>query len=157
LTEIEIQALLNKAERAIGSAETELRAGNLDFAASRAYYACFYVAQALLLTEDYRFSSHGKVIGQYGRIFARTEALDRSFHQLLLRGYRLRQVGDYAALAEVESDLVSELIQGGREFLQAAHHYLEKIARDKKSPGDAESTIDEEPTAEAEGGESGDV
>lgn len=127
MNEVEIQALLNKAERAIGSAKTELQAGNLDFAASRAYYASFYVAEALLLTENYRFSSHGKVIGQYGRRFARTEALDRSFHQVLLRGYRLRQVGDYAALAEIESELVEELIEGGQRFLAAASRYLEDL------------------------------
>lgn len=157
MNQIEIQALLNKAERAIGSAETELEAGNLDFAASRGYYACFYVAQALLLTQNYRFSSHGKVLGQYGLMFARTEVLDRSFHQLLLRGYKLRQVGDYAALAEVESDLVAELIQGGREFLQAAYRYLEEIPPSEGSPGDEETTRDEEPPVDEDGGESGEA
>jgi len=123
----EIQALLEKANRALESAEAEVRAGNLDFAASRAYYASFYVAQALLIEKGYRFSNHGKVIGQYGLIFAKSEALDPRFHKLLLKAFRLRQVGDYAALAQLESEPVLELIQGGRDFLEAASRYLERL------------------------------
>ena len=46
-----------------------LRAGNSDFAASRAYYGCFYVAEALLLSEGLRFSRYGQVVAQYGRRF----------------------------------------------------------------------------------------
>lgn len=41
--------LLEKAQRAIQAAQTLLDAGNLpDFATGRAYYAMFYVAEALL-------------------------------------------------------------------------------------------------------------
>jgi uncharacterized protein (UPF0332 family) len=41
-------ALFEKAERSIRNAEKTMVDGDLDFAASRAYYAMFYVADALL-------------------------------------------------------------------------------------------------------------
>ena len=65
----EVEALLRKAERSFDAAEPLLRAGNSDFAASRAYYGCFYVAEALLLSEGLRFSRYGQVVAQYGRRF----------------------------------------------------------------------------------------
>jgi uncharacterized protein (UPF0332 family) len=46
------QFLLEKAESAIGAAETLLREGYLDFAAGRAYYAMFYAAEALLAERE---------------------------------------------------------------------------------------------------------
>jgi uncharacterized protein (UPF0332 family) len=48
----ETNALLEKSERAIKSAEHTLADGDLDFAASRAYYALFYIAEALLGEKD---------------------------------------------------------------------------------------------------------
>ena len=68
----EVQGFLEKADRALRSAADELEKENLDFAASRAYYASFYIAQALLLTKGFSFSSHGKAIAQYGLLFAQS-------------------------------------------------------------------------------------
>lgn len=62
----EIKALLGKAERSFDAAELLLRAENADFAASRAYYGCFYIAEALLPSEGRRFSRHGQVVTQFG-------------------------------------------------------------------------------------------
>src|SRR5215471_5933071 len=44
----ETEKLLAKASRAIAAAKLLLQAGDVDFAAGRAYYAMFYVAEALL-------------------------------------------------------------------------------------------------------------
>ena len=64
----EVRALLEKAGTSLKAAEILQREGISTIAASRAYYACFYVAQALLLTEGHRFSSHGQVLAKYGRL-----------------------------------------------------------------------------------------
>lgn len=51
--------LITKAMRAIEAAETLLDNGLAEFATGRAYYAMFYVAEALLNEKDLRFSKHG--------------------------------------------------------------------------------------------------
>jgi len=51
----EVAELLDKARRSIRTAGKILKDGEVDFAGSRAYYAMFYVAEALLLNKDLRF------------------------------------------------------------------------------------------------------
>ncbi len=99
-----------------------LDGGDADFAASRAYYGCFYAAEALLLDEGLSFSSHGSVIGEYGRLFARTERLDR----LLNRAFAARQIVDYDTDFDLDRSQVRELIEEGRTFLNAARDYLDR-------------------------------
>jgi uncharacterized protein (UPF0332 family) len=117
--------LLDKAERSLLAAEQLFAAGHFDFAASRAYYACFYVAEGLLLSQGLEFSRHGQVIAQYGYHFARTAVLDPAFHNLLIQGFSLRQVADYDDSTDLpESEVVLELIREGRRFLEAARRFL---------------------------------
>lgn len=120
----EIEALLEKAERSFSSAERLLENGDADFAASRAYYGYFYIAEALLLSKSLSFSRHGQVIAQYGAHFARTEALAPRFHQLMRRAFSLRQTADYSTEPPPEPEKVTELISGGEDFLRAAREYL---------------------------------
>jgi hypothetical protein len=84
----EVTGLLAKAERSITAASTLLRAGDADFAASRAHYAMFYTAEALLLSRDLTFSKHTGVHAAFGRHFevrrARSEVpplAPRGFHR----------------------------------------------------------------------------
>ncbi len=122
----EIAALLVKAERSFAAAGRLLEAGDTDFATSRAYYGCFYIAQALLLSKELSFSRHGQVISQYGLHFAEGEVLDRRFHKLLDDAFSLRQLADYSTHPSLESGSVRGLIEEGKAFLRAAREYLTK-------------------------------
>lgn len=126
-----VEALLDKAERSFSAASLLLDAGNEDFAASRAYYGCFYVPEALLLSEGLRFSRHGQVIAQYGKHFAKEERIDRRFHRLLDSAFGLRQIADYAVEPELDPTEVRRLISEGWVFLETAREYL---ADDHDSP-----------------------
>jgi uncharacterized protein (UPF0332 family) len=117
---------LEKAARSLNAAERLFEAGDLDFAASRMYYAWFYVAEDLLLTEGLSFSRHGQVIAQYGNLFARTGRLDPEFHRLLLRAFNLRQMADYWSQVDLVAEEILNLIHEGRRFLEAAREYLAK-------------------------------
>ena len=50
-----------------------------DFATSRAYYAMFYVAEALLLGEGLTFSKHSAVIAAFGKSFVKRVAFRNAF------------------------------------------------------------------------------
>lgn len=54
----EITAFLDRARENIRVAEILINENSSDIAASRAYYAMFYTAEALLLSRDLTFSSH---------------------------------------------------------------------------------------------------
>ena len=128
----EIEALFEKAERPFAAADLLLDAGDADFAASRAHYGYFYVAQGLLVSKELRFSRHGQVVAHYGRHSAATDRLDRRYHRLLGRAFELRQLADYSVEADLDPAVVSDLIEEGEAFLAAAREYLARRREDRK-------------------------
>ena len=68
----ELEALLNKADRSLAASQRLFEGADYDFAASRAYYAMFYLAEALLLTLRLTFSKHSAVIAAFGQHFVKT-------------------------------------------------------------------------------------
>jgi len=119
---------LEKAARAIAGAERELVSQDAEFAIARAYYAMFYVAEALLNEKGLRFKKHGGVQGAFGEHFAKTGLLDPKYHQWLLAGFEKRITADYGIEEIIESDDAREMIRQAKEFLQAAQQYLHKIS-----------------------------
>lgn len=119
--------LLAKARRSFDAAGSLFEDGHADFAVSRAYYGCFYTAEALLLSKGLSYSRHSQVVAQYGRYFAKTEELDVHYHRLLIEAFELRQVADYSAAPETVSEEDAEhTIVEGKAFLAAASEYLER-------------------------------
>ena len=123
---------LEKADRALLAAERLLEHEDWDFAASRIYYAYFYTAQALLLTQGLRFTRHGQVIAQFGRYFAKTKLIDPRFHNLLDMAFELRQVADYQIEIPMDPDVVMDLLREGRRFIEAAATYLKQLPEPKE-------------------------
>ena len=122
-----LENLLVKARRSFEAAETLLEEGHVDFATSRAYYGCFYTAEALLFSKGLNYSRHSQVVAQYGRHFAKTEELDPRYHRLLIEAFGLRQAADYSATPETVSEEDAEhTIKEGKQFLAAAREYLER-------------------------------
>lgn len=118
--------LLDKAIDTIEGAELLLEHGKVDMAAGRAYYALFYIAEALLNEKDLQFSQHGDVIGAYGKEFAKTKLLDPKFHRWLIKGFDTRLIGDYHVDTHIEESVIADMINHAREFLEAAQKYLEE-------------------------------
>jgi uncharacterized protein (UPF0332 family) len=118
--------LLNKAQDAVEVAEGILDMNKPDMAAGRAYYAMFYVAEALLYEKGLEFNTHGQVIGAYGKVFSKTKELDPKFHKSLRAGFDARISGDYDVDSNISNQLVADMINQAREFLEAAQEYLEK-------------------------------
>ena len=117
--------LLDKAARAADVAKTLLKQGDVDFAASRAYYSMFYVAEALLNEKGLRFRKHGGVHGAFGDHFIKTGLLDPKFHRWLLDAFDKRIQGDYGVEAAITEEDVEQLISQAGEFLREAQRRLE--------------------------------
>lgn len=79
--------LFRKALDAIEVAEGILDMDKPEIAAGRAYYAMFYIAEALLYEKGLEFHTHGQVIAAYGKEFAKTKELDPKFHRWLRAGF----------------------------------------------------------------------
>ena len=122
----EINALLEKAKESIKGAVVLLNEDLYGFSASRAYYAMFYIAEALLLACDLTFSKHSAVIAAFGEHFSKTGILDKKFHRYLLDASEVRETGDYEVTEEVPEEAANALIKQAEEFLEASRKYLEQ-------------------------------
>ena len=123
----EIEFLMNKARENLEVAKMLHSQSHSDIAASRAYYAMFYIAQALLLTKGLSFSSHSAVIAAYGKEFAKTKELPPQFHQYLILSQSERNLGDYGVGVTVPAADVIKVLGWADEFLEAAERYLQTI------------------------------
>jgi uncharacterized protein (UPF0332 family) len=119
------QAILDKAKESLEAAKLLLEQGYYDFSASRAYYAMFYAAEALLLARGLSFSSHTAVIANYGKEFSKTGEMDRKYHKYLIAVQDLRSQGDYSYGPGVTERHVREALSWAAEFLKVTTDYLE--------------------------------
>jgi len=76
--------LLDKALDAIEAAELLVDMGKPDIGAGRAYYAMFYVAEALLNEKEMQFGKHSAVHAAHGEHFAKTKIFNPKFHRRLI-------------------------------------------------------------------------
>ncbi|MBI5953410.1 MAG: HEPN domain-containing protein [Chloroflexi bacterium] len=120
----ETAALMEKAERAIQSAENVMQDGDLDFAVSRVYYAMFYIASALLGEKELYFSKHGGIHGAFAQHFVKTGEFDPKYQRWLVTTFSQRITGDYGATSDFILEDVREIVAQARDFLIAAKNYL---------------------------------
>ena len=119
--------LLEKAIDSIEAAEVLLEIDKSEISAGRAYYAMFYIAEALLYEKGLKFSKHSGVHAAFGKHFAKTKELDPKFHHWLLDAFDKRLAGDYSVDINIERDVAAAIINQAREFLGAAQTYLERL------------------------------
>lgn len=115
----EITANLQRAETSIRAAKDMLEKEYYDIAASRAYYAAFYAASALLLNENIDTSKHSGVIASIHRLFVKAGKLDKEQGKNLNWLFELRGVGDYGVSEHVSSGEAYKAIQVSEEFLES--------------------------------------
>lgn len=118
------QQLMLNAEETLNAAEMLFKEEYLRDAINRAYYAVFYIAEALLNEKDLRYSKHGTVHGAFAQHYIKTKLFDEKYHKLLTGAFRRRMLGDYDEVVQFRSEEVKETITGAWDFLQAAKSYL---------------------------------
>jgi uncharacterized protein (UPF0332 family) len=126
MTAPEVQALLERAQESIDAANDLVARGFFHFGASRAYYAMFYCAQALLLSRGKSFSRHSAVIAAFGREFAKPHLLDPKFHVYIRKALDVRQIADYDATRTTSTQTAEQTIARAKEFLEGAKAYLSR-------------------------------
>jgi len=114
----EITANLQRAEASIRAAKELASKSYYDFVASRAYYAAFYAATALLLSKELEFSRHSGVIASIHQRFVKTGKLDKRHGKDLNWLFELRGVGDYGATIHVSQQDAVRAIEIAEDFLE---------------------------------------
>ncbi len=120
----EQQFLMQKAQRSLDAATQLLQQEFYDFAVSRAYYAMFYVAEALLDKEGLSFSSHAAVISAFGRCLAKPGKVPTEFHRQLIDAQAQRTRADYDLQPDLSQQDATSLINQAQQLIDFGYREL---------------------------------
>ena len=122
-----INGYIQKAERKIDVAERLFKSGDFEDAVSRAYYATFHAAQALLLTEGEHAETHKGVVTLFGLLFVQTGKFSKNFGKYLANLKDDRESGDYEVFSYIDEETAGTALKEAKEFLRETRVYLEKL------------------------------
>lgn len=117
-------ALLERAETYLNSAQLLLDAEDLASSISRGYYAMFFAAEAALLREGVRTSTHRGLINAFGEHFVETGVFPDRVGRDLATAFQKRQVGDYEARPGLTRDDAEKVLKDARSFVDAVAEHL---------------------------------
>ena len=106
----ELSALIDKSKRSINAAKMLVESDDYDFAISRAYYALFYISEALLLMKSQSYSKHSAVISAIYKEFVHNGELSKDFHKTLKNAFDLRQQSDYLSQNMITKEIALKVI-----------------------------------------------
>jgi uncharacterized protein len=119
-----IRYRLQRAKGSLGDAILLCDNKRWNAAVNRLYYACFYMATALLLENGVQVKSHDGVRIQFGLMFVKTGVIDKKFGKLYSRLFNSRQKGDYGDMYNFEAEMVLSLMSSVDEFVNEVGKHL---------------------------------
>ena len=120
----EQETLYLRAKESLAAAKLLHQSGYYGFAASRAYYAMFYMAEALLLGKNLAFSKHSAVIAAFGKHFVKKGIVSPEYHRYLISSLELRHAGDYGSNADVSPEESAGQIERAEQFVELAYQLI---------------------------------
>ncbi len=99
-----------------------------DDAVSRAYYAMFCSAKAVLLTVGVDLRRHSAVVSQFGQHFIQTGYADKRYSRMLARAMQAREASDY-------DPRTRSARKDAEQAIADAEAFLEKVKEILKSQG----------------------
>lgn len=121
-----IRNQIGKAEEKLQAAKALLAQGFIDDTISRAYYAIFHAASAVLLGEDITVESHSALITMFGLHLVKPGKIARRFSRILGRLKDEREEGDYDLFSTFETEDAAKAIADAEAFLQEMKRYLQE-------------------------------
>lgn len=120
-----IKALIKKAQKSLDASIKLFCEEYYDFSVSRAYYAMFYCAEALLFRKDLSFFKHSAVISAFGKEYVKTGVFPKRFQKYISNAFEKRLNSDYEVTMVVSKKDCEEVFKQAEEFLKETKKYLQ--------------------------------
>ena len=127
----EQRVLLERARDSLAAAKSLDGLGYHGFAASRAYYAMFYLAEAFLIGKGLAFSKHSAVHAAFGQHFVKTGLVEPEYASHLAAAMETRHVGDYGQQQKVRPEESRTTIDRAELFIELANRLIGPIPPDE--------------------------
>lgn len=119
-----IEILLRKSQKYLRSAAVLFELEDFDSSASRAYFAMFYAAQAILLNETQAFSSRQGIRSSFIEQFVENGPLPSRAGKAFERASELQEVGDYAYDFAVSEGDAEHILAESEAFVNSITNYI---------------------------------
>ena len=108
-----------KADETYQAAQVLYEAAQWNSTVNRLYYACFYVASAILLHRHITAKSHTGVIGRFSENLVRTGEVSVEKFRVYSKLLNWRTKGDYSDLYDFTQEDVDMVMEPAREFIDS--------------------------------------
>ena len=125
--EADVELYMKRAHEALQQAKDNLNLEYYDVATSRAYYAMFYAASALLASQGISRSKHSGVHSAFGEYFVKTGLIEREYAKMLAHAFDSRLDSDYDVAFTVERSLAEDVLHDAQRFVDRAEQHLRQI------------------------------
>lgn len=122
----EIKLNVQKADTYLDSAGILLETRDFDSTSSRCYYAMFYMARAVLLTQNIKTDTHSGIHAKFAEHFVKTGIFDRKYSKYLKYAFELRSIGDYSVFLPIDLEVAQDLLRTAQYFCGTLKEYLQK-------------------------------
>lgn len=122
---------LTLAAETLGAAEYLLKGGYYNDGVSRAYYAMFYAARALLASRDLHPKGHKGLIIQFGLEFVKKGFIEETYGRALSYAKERRETVDYNIEATMTPDEAAIIIADARNFLERIERAFDEMGLQK--------------------------
>lgn len=121
-----IARLIAKADRKLKVARDLYEDKSYEDSISRAYYAMFQAATALLLTRDIVCCTHSGLLKMFSLYFIKTGQVDKRYFDMLSEAKDLRENGDYEPFFVGVSEDAESAIENAMEFIEKVKQVLKE-------------------------------
>ena len=115
---------LEKANKTLTEAMSNMDNCCWHTAANRLYYACFYATSALLVQNGHIIRSHNGVFSLFGEHFITTGLISHEHNKFYRRILELRQTGDYDDFIEFSEKDILPLLEPAKQFIETIENLI---------------------------------
>lgn len=119
-----IEYRLHRALETLKEADYNAKGGYYNTAVNRLYYACYYSASALMISNNLNAASHKGIKTLLGLRFITTGKLNPKFGRIYQQLFENRQSGDYEDFVYCDKDLYDILRPQAEEFVTTLSRYI---------------------------------
>ncbi len=96
-------------------------------AISKAYYAMYQAARAILATKGLDRRKHSGIIALFNQYFVKTGIVDKSLGKLLAKARDIREASDYEDYYVINKEDAKSAIANAKKFINEIEETLKKI------------------------------
>lgn len=123
----DVKILMKNSNEKLEAAKILFKNGFYGDAVSRAYYAMFFAAKALLSEKDSYPRTHRGLISQFGLLFVKNGEFEKELFDLFTRAQEDREEADYGLFTELDKEEAKIVIEGAELFLEECKSILSDL------------------------------